>query len=296
MPVQNRPLLLWLVEYLSSAGAEGVIVNAHHLAEKVVKYIRSAEFPIPVEVRVEKILLGTGGGIRNVLDFWDDRPLVVVNGDILSSIDLQGVFETHQRSGAIATLVLKNDPRFNVVRVADDGRILSFTGDGDDHLAFTGIQVLNPRVLSTIPPEVPVSIIDCYLKLISEGGKVMAHVIEDEYWRELGSLSSYLHVHRELFHMEKAPLPGLQVSGRPVVDESVRVGTGTRFDGMVCVGAECKLNSGVAVEESVICNKVQIGSGCSIRHSIVGDGVVVTESLEGVAVGQEGRTRLTAGG
>jgi NDP-sugar pyrophosphorylase family protein len=295
MPVQNRPLLLWLVEYLNSAGAEGVIVNAHHLAEKVVRYIKNAEFPIPVEARVEKILLGTGGGVRNVLDFWDDRSLVVINGDILSSIDLQGVFETHQRSGAIATLVLKDDPRFNAVRVADDGRILSFTGEGDDHLAFTGIQILSSRALSTIAPEVPVSIIDCYLELISRGEKVMAHVTGDEYWRELGSLSSYLHVHQELFHMEKAPLPGLQVSGRPVVDESVRVGTGTRFDGMVCIGAECELDSGVAIEGSVICKGVQIERGCSIRQSIVGDGVVVTESLESVAVGLEGTARLTAG-
>jgi len=294
MPVQNRPLLLWLVDYLSSAGAEEIIVNAHHLAEKVVEYIRNAHFPIPVQIRVEKTLLDTGGGIRNVLDFWDDRPFVVINGDILSSIDLQEVFKIHQRSGAIATLVLKDDPRFNVVRVADDGRIRSFTGGGEGHLAFTGIQILSPRVLSTIPAGVPVSVIDCYLQLISTGEKVMAYVAKDGYWRELGSLPSYLRVHQELFQMEKAPLQGLQVGGRPVVDESTRVGTDTRFDGMVCIGAESKLNSRVTIEGSVIWDQVQIGSGCSIRESIVGDGVVVMGSLEGVALGVEGRTQVTA--
>ena len=294
MPVQNRPLLLWLVEYLHSAGAQEVIVNAHHLAEKVVRYIKYGDFPIPVRVRVEKSLLGTGGGIRNVLDFWDDRPFVVINGDILSAIDLRDVFETHQRSGAIATLVLKDDPRFNVVRVADDGRILSFTGGGDNHLGFTGIQVLSPRALSTIPAEVPLSVIDCYLNLISKGEKVMAHVSEDEYWRELGNLPSYLHVHQELFQMQNAPLPGLHVDGIPVVHESARLGNNTRFDGMVCIGAECKLSSGVTIEGSVIWDKVQIDSGCLIRESIVGDGVVVTDSLEDVAVGAEGsRVQLT---
>jgi mannose-1-phosphate guanylyltransferase len=295
MPVQNRPLLLWLVEYLHSVGAEEVMVNAYHLAEKVVKYIKYGDFPIPVQVRVENTLLGTGGGIRNVIDFWDDSPFVVINGDILSSIDLPGVFETHQRSGAIATLVLKDDPRFNMVRVADDGRILSFTGGGGNHLGFTGIQVLSPRILSTIPAKAPLSIIDWYLKLISKGEKVMAHVSEDEYWRELGNLPSYLHVHQELFQMQKAPLPGLQVNGIPVVNESARLGRNTRIDGMVCIGAECKLSSGVTIEGSVIWDKVQIGSGCSIRDSIVGDGMVVTDSLEGVAVGSEGRVQLTAG-
>jgi mannose-1-phosphate guanylyltransferase len=295
MPVQNRPLLLWLVEYLYSAGAEEVMVNAHHLAEKVVEYITYGDFPIPVQVRVEKTLLGTGGGIRNVLDFWDDRPFVVMNGDILSSIDLRGVFETHQRSGAIATLVLKDDPRFNVVRVADDGRILSFTGGGGNRLGFTGIQVLSPRVLSSIPAEISLSIIDGYLKLIAKGEKVMAHVSKDEYWRELGNLPSYFRVHQELFQMQNAPLPGLHVDGIPVVHESARLGSNTRFDGMVCLGAECRLSPGVTIESSVIWDKVQIGSGCSIRESIVGDGVMVTDSLEGVAVGTEGRVQLTAG-
>lgn len=295
VPVQNRPLLHWLVEYLSSAGAEEVIVNAYHLSEKIVEYVESANFPIPVHVRVEKILLGTGGGIRNVADFWDERPFVVINGDILSSIDLQDVLESHERSGATVTLVVQNEPRFNAVQVADDGRVLSFSGGPDKHLAFIGIHVLNPEVLATIPAEIPISIIDCYLQIISSGGKVMAHVVKEQYWRELGSLESYLQLHKELFQMESAPLQGFQVGGRHVVHESARLGSGTKFDGMVCIGAECELNREVAIQGSVIWNQVQIRAGCLIRESIIGDGVVVTESLEGTAIGAEARVKLVGG-
>ena len=293
VPVQNRPLLDWLVAYLCSGGAEEVIVNTYHLSEKLIEYIERSDFPIPVHLRVEKTLLGTGGGIRNVTDFWDQRPLVVVNGDILSAIDLQAVLRSHEDSGAAVTLVLKDEPLFNGVKVASDGRILGFSGGLEQQLAFTGIHVLERRVLAGIPAGTPSSIIDCYLQLIARGEKVMAHVVEDEFWRELGSLQGYLQMHEELFRMARAPVPGLQVDGKAVVHESARLGSGVHFDGMVCIGAECDLEHGVGIQGSVIWEQVTIGSGCSIRDSIIGDGVVVTESLEGVVVGTEGKEALS---
>jgi mannose-1-phosphate guanylyltransferase len=292
VPVQNQPLLDWLVAYLCSGGAEEVIVNTYHLSEKLIEYVDRSEFPIPVHLRVEKTLLGTGGGIRNVTDFWDQRPFVVINGDILSAIDLQGVLRGHEDSGAAVTLVLKDEPLFNGVEVASDGRILGFSGGSEQHLAFTGIHVLEHRVLAGIPAGIPSSIIDCYLQLIASGDKVMAYVVQDEFWRELGSLNGYLQMHEELFRMSRTPVPGLQVGGKAVVHESARLGSGVHFDGMVCIGAESDLEHGVGIQRSVIWEQVTIGSGCSIRDSIIGDGVVVTESLEGVVVGAEGRGKI----
>jgi mannose-1-phosphate guanylyltransferase len=292
VPVQNRPLLHWLVEYLRAAGAEEVIINSYHLSGQLLEHVEREDFGIPVLVRVEEILLGTGGGIRNVADCWDERPFVVINGDILCSIDLQEVLRSHERSGATVTLVLKDEPRFNRVQVDEEGRILTFNGGSGRNLAFTGIHVLDPQVLAGIPAETPVSIIDCYLKLVASGAKVMAHVVQEQYWRELGSLDSYLQVHQELFQMKSAPLPGLQVDGKPVVHASASLGSGVRFDGMACIGADCDLDNGVVVQGSVIWDQVQVRSACSIRNSIIGDRVEVTESLEGSVVGAEGRGKI----
>jgi mannose-1-phosphate guanylyltransferase len=295
IPIQNRPLLHWLLEYLCGAGAEEVIINAHHLSDELVDAVQRANFPIPVHVQVEKVLLGTGGGIRNVADFWDERPFVVINGDILSYIDLREVCLKHESSDAMVTLVLKDEPRFNRVQVAEDGRILSFSGGPEKHLAFTGIHVLNPEVLAIIPADSPISIIDCYLQLISRGKKVMAHVVKAQYWRELGSLERYLQVHQELFQLREAPFQGLKVGGKPVVHESARLRSDTRLNGMVCIGRDCEVDSDVVINESVIWDQVKVETGCSIRRSIIGDGMVVTESLEGVVVGKAGRVKLTAG-
>ena len=120
----------------------------------------------------------------------------------------------------------------------------------------------------------------------------MAHVVQDEFWRELGSLNGYLQMHEEFFKMSQTPVPGLQVDGKAVVHESARLGSGNHLDGMVCIGAGCALEHGVGIQRSVLWEHVTIGSGCSIRDSIIGDGVVVTESLEGVVVGSEGRGKI----
>ena len=77
----------------------------------------------------------------------------------------------------------------------------------------------------------------------------MAHVVQDEYWRELGSLHGYLQMHEELFRMSRAPVPGLQVDGKAVVHESARLGSGVHFDDMVCIGAGCDLEHGVGDSE-----------------------------------------------
>jgi NDP-sugar pyrophosphorylase family protein len=190
------------------------------------------------------------------------------------------------------TLVLKDEPPFNGVKVASDGRILGFSGGFEQHLAFTGIQVLERRVLAGIPAGTPSSIIDCYLQLIARGEKVMAHVVQDEFWRELGSLNGYLQMHEEFFRMSRTPVPGLQVDGKAVVHESARLGSGVHVDGMVCIGAGCALEHGVKIERSVIWEQVTIKSGCSVRDSVIGDGEVVSESQEGVVVGSEGRKEL----
>jgi mannose-1-phosphate guanylyltransferase len=295
MPVQNRPLLHWLVDYLRDAGAEAVILNSHHLSEILAAHLASHDLGIPVEVRVESALLGTGGGIRNVADFWDDRPFVVMNGDILSAIDLQGVISGHLQNQAAATLVLTDEPRFNQVQVGVDGSILRFK-DGAPlaALAFTGIQVVSPEVLDVIPPQGASSIIQAYERLIAVGRRVMAHVVRGEYWRELGEVTRYLAVHQEFSRSGSSPIPGLRAGPGAIVHPSVRMGKRIRLAGTVCIGANCEVADGATVEESILWDHVKVGLGCSVRNSIIGDGVELRESVrDSVIVAQGSSQRVS---
>jgi mannose-1-phosphate guanylyltransferase len=285
MPVQNRPLLHWLLDYLKRGGAEAAVLNAHHLSHVLAAHVARQDFGIPVQVRVEGTLLGTGGGIRNVADFWDHRPFVVMNGDILSGVDLQEVLDRHLRRRALATLVLIDEPRFNQVELGADGRILRFRGgQSGSSLAFTGIQVVSPEVLNVIPAEGASSIIHSYERLIASGGLVMGHVVLGQYWRELGEVATYHEAHREFTGLEKSPIPGLQIGAGAVLHPSARMGRGARLIGAVCIGAGCDVADGTTIEDSILWDRVRVGAGCSVKSSIIGDGVEVRESMTNVVL------------
>jgi NDP-sugar pyrophosphorylase family protein len=83
MPIVNKPLIARVIAYLESQGVHQIIANAHHHYQQVVDYLgRGNPFGLNVEVRVEREILGTGGGIKNTEDFWDEDAFVVINTDI----------------------------------------------------------------------------------------------------------------------------------------------------------------------------------------------------------------------
>jgi len=111
MPVVNRPVIDRIIQFLKSHGVGEIIVNAHHHYEKIVDHLKEGScFDMKVEVRVEKEILGTGGGIKNTRDFWDKAPFVVINGDILTDMDLRKAYESHLKRGNLATMVLHDLP------------------------------------------------------------------------------------------------------------------------------------------------------------------------------------------
>ena len=110
----GRPLLDIHIQNLVDAGCEAVAVNTHHLHTQIAAYIAAQHFAIPVHVRHEPAILGTGGAIRNFADFWDRRPFMVVNADIHAAIDLRAVYEFHLRHRPAATLVLIDHPEFSM--------------------------------------------------------------------------------------------------------------------------------------------------------------------------------------
>ena len=209
-PVGGETLLDIQIRYLANAGCEAVLVNTHHLAEKIEAHIAIAEYPIPVTTRFEPDILGTGGAIKNAADFWDERPFVVINSDILIDIDLKTVCDFHRGHGGPATLAVCSDPRFNSVFLTRDGEILGFEKAGSDRGAlrpgiyrtFTGIQVLNAAILDFIPEGVCYSSIDAYRKMIESGLTINAYMADGCDWHDLGTPERY----REAVVSRAAPL------------------------------------------------------------------------------------------
>jgi aminoglycoside/choline kinase family phosphotransferase len=215
-PILDRPLLDILIQWLQDAGCEAVIINTHHLGHMIDEFLEAQAYDIPVLTRHESTILGTGGGIKNVEDFWDDDPFIVVNGDILTNIDPGAAYRFHLKHRPAATLVLHDYPQFNHVWVDPSDHIKGFghtqpcpplsredikepsqydteqgTGAEFRKLAFTGIHVMEPESLRFIPPSVFSSIIDAYCAMIQSGLALKGLPADRHFWHDIGSMGGY---------------------------------------------------------------------------------------------------------
>ena len=193
-PVGGTPLLGRMIAALKAAGCTGIAVNTHHLAERVRDYLAQNDFGIFVHLSHEREILGTGGAIRRLADFWDSDPFLVVNADILTDIDLAEIYRSHCAQRAPVTLAMHDHKDFNQVWVDRGDRVIGFERFGDSppsdcrrKLAFTGIHVLDTAIVGRIPEGKFCDIISIYRELLAEGQPIHAHVVRDHYWQDVGT-------------------------------------------------------------------------------------------------------------
>ena len=97
--INQRPVLDLTIERLARIGCLRIIVNTHHLHQKINDHVARGDYPVAITTRYEPEILGTGGGIANIADLWDHGTLLVINGDIVCDIDLASVLDSHRHSG-----------------------------------------------------------------------------------------------------------------------------------------------------------------------------------------------------
>ncbi len=133
IPFLNRPLIAFTIDYLRQFGCDEIIINLHHEPESVRAQIGDgAQFGVRIHYSVEEPeILGTSGALDNVRAQLENDTFIVVNGKIITDIDLAAALQTHRAKQALATLVLRPNPkreRFSEVLVTADGRIEKFGG------------------------------------------------------------------------------------------------------------------------------------------------------------------------
>lgn len=260
LPVLGKPLVGYVAEYLARHGIRNVLVNLHHRPDSVrVALGDGSQFGVNLQYVHEPVILGTSGALDNARELLEGDTFVVVNGKIITEIDLQRALETHRRTNALATLVLKRNAareRFSIVETRD-GLVTRFGGmpaplanrsDDDTPLMFTGIQIMEPRIFDYIPHGVfSHSTVEVYPQAIEKGERIAAHVGEG-HWYELSTLPRYLDISLAL----------LRQTGRDVY-----------------AGESSSIDERAQVRDSVLWNRVAIDKGAQIERAIIGDGVSI---------------------
>lgn len=203
--VGGRTLLEITLSRLRAFGVHEVIINAHHFADRVVDYlIANNNFGMDVEVSREEVLLDTGGGLKKAAHFFlddssrGDEPFIVHNVDVVSTIDLGQMVKFHREHQALATLAVQDRETSRYLLFDEQLRLCGRRSGREGSpelvrpaqqaqaLAFSGIHVISPRLLSMITEEGAFSIITTYLRLAAQGERIIAFRADKYYWRDLG--------------------------------------------------------------------------------------------------------------
>lgn len=255
IPILGKPLVGYVAEYLAGYGIDEIVVNLHHRPESVRRALGDgSRFGVRLHYVEEPVILGTSGALDNTREFFERETFVVVNGKIITDIDLNAAIETHRRMNALATLVLLPNvrrERFSVVET-ENGRVKGFgrmpVAEGPVPLMFTGIHIMEPRILEYVPRGVfSDSVTDVYPKAMANGEIVAAHVASGK-WRELSTLKRYLDISIELLNEE----------GKSLV-----------------IGANTLISETAAVTESVLWDDVEVGAGARINRAVLADKVKI---------------------
>ncbi|HEY2384375.1 MAG TPA: nucleotidyltransferase family protein [Terriglobia bacterium] len=185
--IGGRTLLEINLERLRTFGVDDVIINVHHFADMMVEYLKAKDnFGMHLAVSREAELLDTGGGLKKAAWFFGDdaEPFVLHNVDVITSIDLRRMAEYHNEHAALATLAVQ-DRRTSRPLAFDQQLRLTGRGAG---FAFSGIHVISPRLLPMLKEDGAFSIIDSYLRLASEGKKILGFRADEYEWRDVGKL------------------------------------------------------------------------------------------------------------
>ncbi|MFZ4986896.1 MAG: sugar phosphate nucleotidyltransferase, partial [Blastocatellia bacterium] len=257
LPFLNRPLIAFTIEYLRRYGFTDLIINLHHEPASVREQIGDgSRYGVRISYSLEEPeILGTAGALDAVRDRLTGGTFVVINGKIITDIDLKAALDTHRRSGALATLVLKPNlhrEHFREVLMDGTGRVTGFgqfpdrEAKGDSlPLMFTGIHLMEPEIFEFIPRGVfSDSVKDVYPQALAAGKVVAGHVGAGD-WYELSTIERYLAISLELS----------QHGGGLVVDEG------------------CRIDPTAVVTNSVLWKRVEVGPGVRLDQCIVGDDV-----------------------
>jgi len=301
VPLANRPFLTYQLEALRRAGIRKAALSLSYRPDDVAAAIRdSCPSGLSLSYTVEDEPLGTGGAVRYAAT-GREGTLVVLNGDVLSTVDLRAVLGFHRAKRARATIVLTpvEDPTaYGLVQLARDGRVQGFLEkpsweEVSTNTINAGIYVLEPELLGLFPPGHCSIERDFFPRLVRE--KVPFYgFVHRGYWLDIGTSEKYLQAHRDLLEEPGRTHRGyrrrgaglwlardvrmgdrLLALGRALVGPGTAFGDGVQLHKSVVIGGGCRIGARAVLENCVLWDGVEVGEGARLKGCVLANGVQV---------------------
>lgn len=203
VPVNGEPLLQNSFNYLEKYDISEVVVNTHHFSKKVIDFCKTASTKLNITISDESdLLLDTGGGLKKAGEWLknSNEPIVVINADIITNLNLADMLANHNSNRNLATLAVRDRKSSRKLVFNDVNKLVGWknlktgeikkvneVGIKGTELAFSGIHIVSPEIFRLFPLENKFSIIEFYLSA-AKNSLIGAYRHESDYWFDIGSV------------------------------------------------------------------------------------------------------------
>lgn len=301
VPLFGKPFLQYQIELLRDHGIKEIIINLHYLSDSIKSVLGDGHhLGVKLYYSLEDKALGTAGAVKNAEEFFDDEPMLVFNGDILTDIDLSAVLRTHKETRARATLTLirVEDPTAFGLVMMDGGRITRFLEKPSMDEARSlnvdtvnaGIYVLDPDVFRYVPKNEAYSFERGLFPLLLQLDERMSGHVADNYWLDIGSPLKYMQAHTDVLQkLVKVEIPGTEIRPGQWVGADVDIDDTASLRGPLFLGDGTRVRKNAKLHEyTVLSPRVTVDDRARIAHSLVGANSTVGEEahLERCVIGR----------
>ena len=296
VPIFHRPFLYYQIDLLKQIPEiDEVILSLNYQPRRIEEIFGEGEgLGIRVRYVVEPMPLGTGGAVRYAGDSLTES-VIVLNGDVLTQVELAAVLRLHRERKAKATIVLTpvDNPRaYGLVETDRSGNVQRFLEKpGEDEITCNtinaGIYVLEPDTFERIPKETAWSIERSFFPSLIERGDTFVAYVYDGYWIDIGTPAKYLQVHRDIMDGRYSAPPfngsgsawtspeakiedGVEIHGPCFVDEGVVIKSKARILPYSVIGRQTHIEEEAVVDGSIVWPNGWIGPGAALHGSILG--------------------------
>jgi mannose-1-phosphate guanylyltransferase len=280
MPLAGRPFLSFMLDWVHSHGAEEVILSCGFMSEAVKSVLGDIYEGMRLRHVTEEEPLGTAGPVRLAYDegLLEERVLVL-NGDVLTDIDLTAELEQHERTGARATLALypvDDTSSYGVVPTDDEGKVTEFIekggGEAPTNRINAGAYVLERDVVESIPAGRAVSFErEVFPALIGDG---LYGCDAAGYWIDIGTPERYLEATWDLLAGRvHSTLPPRDETGSLIYENCLLAGA--HVGPQTVLGRHCSVGTDARVERSVLHERVHVGADATVIESVLAEGARV---------------------
>lgn len=297
VPIANKPVMDILFENLAQIGIKDVICNTYYMADKIIERYTNNKFGINFNYIKEETLSGTAGGVKKCQFFFEkDSTFVVLSADGLSNADLKHGIDIHKKSGAIATIGIKQIPmevvpHFGVVVTDKDGFIAEFQEkpsieEAKSNFINTGIYIFDYKVFDYIPENTFYDFAkNVFPKLLAE------HAINTfevkEYWSDIGTIAQYIQSMHDLFeqkcYFDHAPI--IHTKDGAYIAEDARICDNVTFKGNSTIGRYSSIGKDCKIENCIIWDNVTIKDGVHLSDCVIASNSVIETDLNSQIVG-----------